>query len=203
MCDGDEVEGKGVSGGIPAKVNEAKGIEEEEEEEEEEEDLGSFIKRSCRLMAKDTLLIVYGDAFKVRLEVPLVGALIKRCLLLNRECEIKKPNFGHRNPELLSHTETLSPHTTPPPANRNPQLSHTTTSHDDRPPSTATLGLHRPIAAATTFFTVSLSLILTLTPATTTLGSQRASYAPSSRRRVPSHRHHSGAVAASSLRSPP
>ncbi|MED6164689.1 hypothetical protein PIB30_092570 [Stylosanthes scabra] len=42
MCDGDELEGKEVSGGISARVDEAKGIEEEdkneEEEEEEEED---------------------------------------------------------------------------------------------------------------------------------------------------------------------
>ncbi|MED6177288.1 hypothetical protein PIB30_096743, partial [Stylosanthes scabra] len=96
-------------------------------------------------------------------------------------------------------TETLSSHTTPPPANRNPQLSHTTTSNDDRPPSTATLGLHRPTAAATTFFTASLSLVLTLTPATTTVGSQRASNAPLSRRRVPSRRRHCGAVLAKSF----
>ncbi|MED6176768.1 hypothetical protein PIB30_091438 [Stylosanthes scabra] len=34
---------------------------------------GSFTKRSRRLMAKDTLLIIYGDAFKVRLGVPLVA----------------------------------------------------------------------------------------------------------------------------------
>ncbi|MED6214663.1 hypothetical protein PIB30_105452, partial [Stylosanthes scabra] len=41
MCDGNEVVGNGVSGGIPAQVDESKGIEEEdkkEEEEEEEED---------------------------------------------------------------------------------------------------------------------------------------------------------------------
>ncbi|MED6149757.1 hypothetical protein PIB30_065615 [Stylosanthes scabra] len=69
-------------------------------------------------------------------------------------------------------------------------------SHDDRPPSTATLGLHRPTAAATTFFTASLSLVLSITPAATTLGSLRASYAPSSWRRVPSRRRYSGAVPA-------
>ncbi|MED6210428.1 hypothetical protein PIB30_064092 [Stylosanthes scabra] len=38
MCDGDEVEGKGVSGGISARVDEAKGIEEDDKKEEEEED---------------------------------------------------------------------------------------------------------------------------------------------------------------------
>ncbi|MED6196621.1 hypothetical protein PIB30_049205 [Stylosanthes scabra] len=38
MCDGDEVEGKGVSGGIPTRVDEAKGIEEEDKKEEEEEE---------------------------------------------------------------------------------------------------------------------------------------------------------------------
>ncbi|MED6199343.1 hypothetical protein PIB30_075081, partial [Stylosanthes scabra] len=45
MCEGDEVEGKEVSGGIFARVDEAKGIEEEgkngeevEEEEDPEED---------------------------------------------------------------------------------------------------------------------------------------------------------------------
>ncbi|MED6117430.1 hypothetical protein PIB30_109910, partial [Stylosanthes scabra] len=41
MCYGDEVEGKGVSRGIPARVDEAKEIEEvnnKEEEEEEEQD---------------------------------------------------------------------------------------------------------------------------------------------------------------------
>ncbi|MED6113686.1 hypothetical protein PIB30_073100 [Stylosanthes scabra] len=157
---------------------------------------GSFLKRSRRLMAKDTLLIVYGDAFKVRLGVPLVGALIKRRLLLNRESEIKK--FRRPASTTTLNTESLSSHTTPPPPNRNPQLSHTTTSHDDRPPSTATLGLHRPTAAATTFFTASLSLVLTLTPATTTIESQRASNAPSSRRRVPSRHRHCGAVPAKS-----
>ncbi|MED6151580.1 hypothetical protein PIB30_083825 [Stylosanthes scabra] len=38
---------------------------------------------------------------------------------------------------------------------------------------------------------------------TTTIGSRRASYAPSTRRRVPSRRRYSSAVVASSLRSPP
>ncbi|MED6140846.1 hypothetical protein PIB30_097390 [Stylosanthes scabra] len=38
MCDGDEVEGKEVSGGISARVDEAKGIEEENKNEEEEEE---------------------------------------------------------------------------------------------------------------------------------------------------------------------
>ncbi|MED6188814.1 hypothetical protein PIB30_089480 [Stylosanthes scabra] len=37
MCDGDEVEGKGVTGGVPARVDEAKGIEQEDEKEEEDE----------------------------------------------------------------------------------------------------------------------------------------------------------------------
>ncbi|MED6200138.1 hypothetical protein PIB30_082278 [Stylosanthes scabra] len=38
MCDGDEVEGKEVSGGISARVDEAKGILEEDKNEEEEEE---------------------------------------------------------------------------------------------------------------------------------------------------------------------
>ncbi|MED6141920.1 hypothetical protein PIB30_108233 [Stylosanthes scabra] len=38
MCNGDEVEGKGVSGGIPARTDEATGIEEEDKKEEEEEE---------------------------------------------------------------------------------------------------------------------------------------------------------------------
>ncbi|MED6199555.1 hypothetical protein PIB30_077050 [Stylosanthes scabra] len=38
MCDGDEVEGKGASGGIPVRVEEANGIEEEDKKEEEEEE---------------------------------------------------------------------------------------------------------------------------------------------------------------------
>ncbi|MED6188839.1 hypothetical protein PIB30_089743 [Stylosanthes scabra] len=50
------------------------------------------------------------------------------------------------------------------------------------------------VAAATTFFTANLSLILTVTQATTTLGSQLASYDTSSRRRVLSRRGHRGAV---------
>ncbi|MED6160117.1 hypothetical protein PIB30_048367 [Stylosanthes scabra] len=37
MCDSDEVEVKGVSGGIPVRVDEAKWIEEEDKNEEEEE----------------------------------------------------------------------------------------------------------------------------------------------------------------------
>ncbi|MED6151290.1 hypothetical protein PIB30_081094 [Stylosanthes scabra] len=38
MCVGDEVEGKEVSVGIPARVDEAKGIEEEDKNKEEEEE---------------------------------------------------------------------------------------------------------------------------------------------------------------------
>ncbi|MED6212195.1 hypothetical protein PIB30_080880 [Stylosanthes scabra] len=55
MCDGDEVEGKGVSGGIPARVDEAKGIgEEDKNEEEEEEEEEEKMSAAPRAMDVDT-----------------------------------------------------------------------------------------------------------------------------------------------------
>ncbi|MED6175274.1 hypothetical protein PIB30_076899 [Stylosanthes scabra] len=59
---------------------------------------GSFLKRSRRLMAKDTLLIVYGDAFKVRLGVPLL-----RLLSTPKPSALHYTTSSQQKPSALTH----------------------------------------------------------------------------------------------------